>query len=155
MKTIFILAWSMILSCFVLLFTCDAANMQIHVIEKDDLGNPVKFQVWTWDGPDQAHVRREFLANEAVGKFDQLFDAAKVGTSKIPSRVFIEYSDVDGLPTKVTPVETGNFKAVDATSVTSAKTDATAIKDHIEGQTGKGIDGGPIKTPVVEGEINP
>lgn len=151
MKTIFILAWSMILSCFVLLFTCDAANMQIHVIEKDGLGNPTVYEVWTWDGPDQAHVRRKYTAQEAQGKFDQLFTPAKVGTSKTPSRVFIEYSDVDGLPVKVTPFETGNFKAVDATSVASAKTDATAIKDHIEGQTGKGIDGGTIKKPV-EGE---
>lgn len=147
MKIIFTLAWAMIISCFVLLFTCDAANMQIHFTDG-------KYEVWTWDGDDGAMVKRIYTVAEAQGKFDKLFDPSVLKSGKVPSRVFIEYSDVDGLPLKIIAHETGVFKTVPASTESLAKTDATAIKDDIETKTGKGIDGGTIKKPVEgDGEV--
>lgn len=128
-----------------------AAQIQIHAVFQEGL--LIRYDVYTWNGKDNAMIITKYSIPEAQTKFGKLLDFNEEGTSQKPDRIFLNYDDQGNLVnvvaqvTSVTAVKFEEAPRKNAADLsTQAQADAVTTKDDIEQKTGKDIGGGDIKT---------
>jgi hypothetical protein len=117
------------------LYPAFCSQIQIHA-EYDSKKVLTGYEVWTWDGPDQAMIRTKYTIEDAESKFGSLLNSQELGTSKTPDRIFLNYDDDGNLKSvtaQVTSITAESFETNDKSADTlSAKTVSDAVATKVD-----------------------